>query len=101
MMLYAIIGEDIPGTLDKRLAARPAHVERLKALQDEGRMIVAGPCPAIDSPDPGPAGFTGSLIVAEFPSLEEARAWADADPYVAAGVYAKVSVKPFKKAFPA
>ena len=101
MMLYAIIGEDIPGTLDKRLAARPAHLERLKALQDEGRMIVAGPCPAIDSPDPGPAGFTGSLIVAEFPSLEEARAWADADPYVAAGVYAKVSVKPFKKAFPA
>jgi len=101
MMLYAIIGEDIPGTLDKRLAARPAHVERLKALQDDGRMIVAGPCPAIDSPDPGPAGFTGSLIVAEFPSLEEARAWANADPYVAAGVYAKVSVKPFKKAFPA
>jgi len=101
MMLYAIIGEDIPGTLDKRLAARPAHLERLKALQDEGRMIVAGPCPAIDSPDPGPAGFTGSLIVAEFPSLEEARAWANADPYVAAGVYAKVSVKPFKKAFPA
>ena len=100
-MLYAIIGEDVPGSLDQRLAARPAHLERLKALQDEGRMIVAGPCPAIDSPDPGPAGFTGSLIVAEFPSLEDARAWADADPYVAAGVYAKVTIKPFKKVFPA
>ena len=99
-MLYAIIGEDVPGSLEKRLAARPAHLERLKALQDEGRMIVAGPCPAIDSPDPGPAGFTGSLIVAEFPSLEDAKAWADVDPYVAAGVYAKVTVKPFKKAFP-
>lgn len=100
-MLYAIIGEDVPGTLDKRLAARPAHLERLKALQDEGRMIVAGPCPAIDSPEPGPAGFTGSLIVAEFASLDDARAWADADPYVAAGVYATVTIKPFKKAFPA
>ncbi len=99
-MLYAIIGEDVPGSLEKRLAARPAHLERLKALQDEGRMIVAGPCPAIDSPDPGPAGFTGSLIVADFPSLEDAKAWADVDPYVAAGVYAKVTVKPFKKAFP-
>ena len=100
-MLYAIIGEDVPGSLENRLAARPAHLERLKALQDEGRMIVAGPCPAIDSPDPGPAGFTGSLIVAEFPSQEDAKAWADADPYVAAGVYAKVTVKPFKKVFPA
>ena len=100
-MLYAIIGEDIPGTLDKRLSARPAHLERLKALQDEGRLIVAGPCPAIDSPDPGPAGFTGSLIIAEFASLDDAKAWASADPYVAAGVYAGVSVKPFKKAFPA
>jgi len=99
-MLYAIIGEDVPGSLENRLAARPAHLERLKALQDEGRMIVAGPCPAIDSPDPGPAGFSGSVIVAEFPSLEEAKAWADADPYVAAGVYAKVTIKPFKKAFP-
>lgn len=99
-MLYAIIGEDVPGSLEKRLAARPAHLERLKALQDEGRMIVAGPCPAIDSPDPGPAGFSGSLIVAEFPSLEDARAWADADPYVAAGVYARVTIKPFKKVFP-
>ena len=100
-MLYAIIGEDVPGSLDQRLAARPAHVERLKALQDEGRLIVAGPCPAIDSPDPGPAGFTGSLIVADFPSQDDAKAWADADPYVAAGVYAKVAIKPFKKAFPA
>jgi hypothetical protein len=100
-MLYAIVGEDRPDSLSDRLAARPAHVERLKALQDEGRMILAGPCPAVDSPDPGPAGFTGSLIVAEFASLEAAQAWADADPYVAAGVYAKVSVKPFKKVFPA
>ncbi len=99
-MLYAIIGEDVPGSLEKRLAARPAHLERLKALQDEGRMIVAGPCPAIDSPDPGPAGFSGSVIVAEFPSLEDAQTWADADPYVAAGVYAKVTIKPFKKVFP-
>jgi len=100
-MFYAIIGEDRAGTLDQRMAARPAHVERLKALQDEGRLLLAGPCPAIDSPDPGPAGFSGSLIVAEFASLEAARAWADADPYVAAGVYGKVTVKPFKKVFPA
>lgn len=100
-MLYAIVGEDRADSLAARLAARPAHLERLKALQDEGRMILAGPCPAIDSPDPGPAGFTGSLIVAEFASLEAAKAWADADPYVAAGVYEKVSVKPFKKVFPA
>jgi len=100
-MLYAIIGEDVPGSLDRRLAARPAHVGRLKALQDEGRLIVAGPCPAIDSPDPGPAGFTGSVVIAEFPSLADAKAWADADPYVAAGVYAEVTIKPFRKAFPA
>nr|MBL8411197.1 YciI family protein [Dechloromonas sp.] len=100
-MLYAIIGEDRPGTLDQRLASRPAHLERLQALQAEGRLILAGPCPAIDSPDPGPAGFTGSLIVAEFASLEAARAWADADPYVAAGVYAGVTIKPFKKVLPA
>ena len=100
-MLYAIIGEDVPGSLQQRLAARPAHLERLRTLQDEGRLIVAGPCPAIDSPDPGPAGFTGSLILAEFASLEDARAWAGADPYVVAGVYARVTVKPFKKAFPA
>ena len=99
-MLYAIVGEDRADSLAARLAARPAHLERLKALQEEGRMILAGPCPAIDSPDPGPAGFTGSLIVAEFASLEAAKVWADADPYVAAGVYAKVSVKPFKEVFP-
>lgn len=101
MMLYAIIGEDMPGTLEQRLAARPAHVERLLALQQEGRLILAGPCPAIDSPDPGAAGFSGSLIVAEFASLEAARAWADADPYVAAGVYGQVTLKPFKKVLPA
>ena len=100
-MFYAIVGEDHPDSLAARLAARPAHLERLKALQDEGRLLLAGPCPAIDSPDPGPAGFTGSLIVAEFASLEAARSWADADPYVAAGVYARVSVKPFKKVLPA
>ena len=100
-MLYAIIAEDKAGTLDKRLAARPAHFERLLALQAEGRLILAGPCPAIDSPDPGPAGFTGSIIIAEFASLEAARTWADADPYIAAGVYDKVVIKPFKKALPA
>ena len=100
-MLYVIIGEDHPGTLDQRLAARPAHVERLRALQADGRLILAGPCPAIDSPDPGPAGFSGSIIIAEFTSLVAAQAWADADPYVAAGVYAKVTVKPFKKVLPA
>ena len=95
-MLYVIIGEDTPGTLDQRMAARPAHVERLQALQAEGRLIIAGPCPAIDSPDPGPAGFSGSIIIAEFTSLDAAQAWAGADPYVAAGVYAKVTVKPLK-----
>ena len=100
-MLYAIIGEDRADSLSARLAARPAHVERLKALQEEGRLIIAGPCPAIDSPDPGQAGFTGSVVIAEFASLEAARSWADADPYVTAGVYAKVVVKPFKKTFPA
>ena len=95
-MLYAIIAEDVPGSLEKRLGTRPAHLERLKALQDAGHMILAGPFPAIDSPDPGPAGFTGSLIVAEFDSLEDAQTWADADPFVAAGVYAAVTVKPFR-----
>lgn len=100
-MLYIIIGEDRPGSLEARLAARPAHLERLTQLQQEARLILAGPCPAIDSPDPGPAGFSGSLIIAEFASLEAARAWADADPYVAAGVYAQVTVKPFKKVLPA
>lgn len=100
-MLYAIVGEDAAGSLERRLSARPAHLERLKALQEAGRLVLAGPCPAVDSPDPGPAGFSGSLIVAEFPSLADAQAWADADPYVAAGVYARVSVKPFKKVLPA
>ena len=100
-MLYMIIGEDRAGSLDQRIAARPAHIERLQALQGEGRLILAGPCPAIDSPDPGPAGFSGSLIVAEFASLEAAKSWADADPYIAAGVYEKVTIKPFKKALPA
>jgi hypothetical protein len=99
-MLYAIVGEDVPGTLAQRLAARPAHVARLEALQADGRLVLAGPCPAIDSPDPGPAGFSGSLIVAEFQSLTAAQAWAEADPYVAAGVYARVVVKPFKQVFP-
>ncbi len=101
MMFYAIVGEDRPDTLAQRLAARPDHVQRLKALQAEGRLLMAGPFPAIDAPDPGPAGFTGSLIVAEFPSLTAARAWADADPYVAAGVYDRVTVRPFKKVLPA
>lgn len=100
-MLYTIYGEDISNSLEKRLAVRPAHLARLTELQNAGRLVLAGPFPAIDSPDPGPAGFSGSLIVAQFASLEEARAWADADPYVAAGVYAKVTVKPFKKVFPA
>lgn len=100
-MFYAIIGEDRADSLADRLAARPAHLERLKALQDEGRLLLGGPFPAIDSPDPGPAGFSGSLIVAEFPSLEAAETWANADPYVAAGVYVKTSVRPFKKVFPA
>ena len=99
-MLYAIIAEDLPGSLEKRLAARPAHVERLKALLAEGRLVIAGPHPLIDAEDPGPAGFSGSLIVAEFASRELATAWASADPYVAAGVYGKVTVKPFKKALP-
>jgi len=99
-MLYAIVCEDAPGTLEKRKTARPAHVERLSRLQDEGRLVLAGPFPAIDGNDPGPAGFTGSLIVAEFESLEDARKWAEADPYRAAGVYAAVSIKPFRQVFP-
>lgn len=99
-MLYAIIGRDVPDSLEKRKASRPAHLARLEALQAEGRLVLAGPFPAIDSNDPGPAGFSGSLIVAEFPSLEAAHAWAEADPYREAGVYAEVEVKPFKQAFP-
>jgi uncharacterized protein YciI len=99
-MLYAIIGEDRPDALPRRLAARPDHLARLEALKAEGRLVLAGPFPAIDSPDPGPAGFAGSLIVAEFASLAAAEAWAAADPYVAAEVYARVTVRPFRKALP-
>ncbi len=99
-MLYCIIGTDGAGTLEKRLKARPAHVERLRALQAEGRLVLAGPFPAVDAEDPGPAGFSGSLIVAEFDSLEEAQEWAAADPYVSAGVYERISVQPFRKVLP-
>jgi uncharacterized protein YciI len=99
-MLYVINSEDAPNSLDKRMISRPAHLKRIKVLQNEGRLILAGPYPAIDSSDPGPAGFTGSLIVAEFMSLEAARTWAEADPYVISGVYAKVTVRPFKKVLP-
>lgn len=99
-MLYMIVGEDVPNSLEQRLAARPAHLARLEELQNAGRIILGGPLPAIDSPDPGPAGFSGSLIVGEFESLAAAKAWADADPYIAAGVYARVTVKPFKQVFP-
>ena len=99
-MLYAFISEDGPGTLDKRLDARPEHLQRLQLLRDEGRLVLAGPHPAIDSEDPGEAGFSGSLVVAEFSSLEDAQQWADADPYVSAGVYQQMTVKPFKKVLP-
>jgi uncharacterized protein YciI len=100
-MLYAILGHDAPNSLTHRLAVRSAHLDRLNALLAEGRLILAGPLPAIDSPDPGPAGFQGSLVVAEFAMLEDARTWANADPYVAAGVYAGVEVYPFRKVLPA
>ena len=99
-MLYAFISQDFAGTLDKRLTARPEHIKRLEQLRDEGRLILAGPHPAIDCEDPGPAGFTGSLVVAEFESLQEAQGWANADPYVVAGVYEDVLVKPFKSVLP-
>jgi uncharacterized protein YciI len=99
-MWYAIIAEDTPGSLEQRLAARPDHLERVTKLVDEGRLLVAGPHPAIDAPDPGEAGFTGSLIVADFLSLSDAQKWADEDPYVTAGVYQNVTVKPFKKVLP-
>ncbi len=99
-MLYAIIASDIENTLDKRLAARPDHLKRLETLKSEGRLILAGPHPAIDSNDPGEAGFTGSLVIAEFDSLADAQRWADADPYIEAGVYDRVIVKPFKKVLP-
>jgi len=100
MMYYAISGRDVPDSLAKRLAARPAHLARLEQLKNAGRLLVAGPHPAIDAEDPGPAGFTGSLIVAEFDSLDDARAWAEADPYMQTGVYAEVSVLPFRKVLP-
>lgn len=99
-MLYAIIAQDVENSLENRLKARPDHLKRLEALQSEGRLVLAGPHPAIDSEDPGEAGFTGSLVVAEFDSLSDAQAWADSDPYVSAGVYGQVTVKPFKKVFP-
>lgn len=99
-MWYSIVAEDKPGTLDARLAARPAHIARLEALKADGKLFAAGPNPAIDAADPGPAGFTGSLIIAEFDSLVAAQAWADVDPYIEAGVYAKVAVKPYKKVLP-
>lgn len=99
-MWYAVISEDLPDSLQKRLGARLAHLARLEELKRQGRLLLAGPHPAIDAEDPGPAGFTGSLIVAEFATLAEARAWAEADPYAAAGVYARVTVKPFRKTLP-
>jgi uncharacterized protein YciI len=98
---YAIIAQDRAGSLSARLEARPAHLDRLRQLQDAGRLLLAGPHPAIDSEDPGPAGFTGSLIVAEFSDLEAARTWAAGDPYVTAGVFEEVTVKPFRKVLPA
>ncbi|BFM49271.1 YciI family protein [Marinomonas sp. THO17] len=99
-MLYSIVGQDVPNSLSARQSARPAHLERLEELQKQGRLVLAGPNPAIESDNPGDAGFTGSLIVAEFVSLAEAKTWAEADPYVAAGVYQSVAVKPFKQVFP-
>ena len=99
-MWYAIISQDVENSLELRAMSRDAHVARLKALVAEGRLLIAGPHPAIDAEDPGAAGFSGSLVVVDFPSLEEAQAWADVDPYVAAGVYAKVIVKPFRKVLP-
>ncbi len=99
-MLYAIVAEDVANSADRRKAARPAHMKRMEQLIADGRVVLAGPIPAIDSPDPGPAGFTGSLIVAEFDSLEDAQAWIDADPYVTEGVFKTVSVRPFVKVLP-
>jgi uncharacterized protein len=99
-MLYVIYGEDIPNSMERRSAARPAHLKRVQEIIDAGRVVLAGPLPNIDSPDPGPAGMGGSLIVAEFESLQAAKAWIDADPYVTQGVFARVTVKPFKQVFP-
>ena len=99
-MLYAIMSQDVENSLDKRLSVRPAHIERLNQLKESGKLVLAGPHPAIDSEDPGTAGFSGSLIIAEFDSLGHAQAWADDDPYIQAGVYESVKVKPFKKVLP-
>ena len=99
-MWYAILSEDVEDSLERRKSARADHLARLQALVDEGRLLLAGPHPAIDAEDPGPAGFTGSLVIAEFESLETAQAWAEADPYVAAGAYARVTVKPFRRVLP-
>lgn len=99
-MLYAILSEDVKNSLDKRQSARPDHLARLETLRDEGRLVLAGPHPAVDADNPGDAGFSGSLVIAEFDSLDDAQAWADADPYEIAGVYARVTVKPFKKVLP-
>ncbi|MFQ3201440.1 MAG: hypothetical protein ACI9SK_002172 [Zhongshania sp.] len=99
-MLYAVISEDVAGSLSKRASARAAHIARLEDLKRQGRLVLAGPHPGIDSEDPGEAGFTGSLVVAEFTSLKDAQEWADTDPYIDAGAYAKVTVKPFKKVLP-
>jgi len=100
-MWYTIIGQDAPGSLEKRMAARPAHLARLQALQDEGRLLLAGPFPAVDAADPGAAGYTGSLVVAEFASLQAAREWAGDDPYATSGVFRQISVQPFRKVLPA
>lgn len=99
-MYYAIVGEDVPDSRDKRAGARAAHVDRLQVLQQAGRLLLAGPFPAVDSPDPGAAGYSGSLIIAEFDTLTDAESWAAADPYIAAGVYGNVTVKPFKQTLP-
>lgn len=99
-MLYVLIGEDAPDSLATRMAVRPAHLARLEALRDQGRVLIGGPMPAIDSPDPGPAGFAGSLVVAEFESLAAAEAWLAEDPYVEEGVFARTIVRPFKKVMP-
>lgn len=100
MMLYVITAEDAPGSSPKRAAVRAAHYERMTEMQNAGRIVISGPCPAIDSPDPGPAGFSGSVIIAEFDSLEAAEAWIAADPYVTTGVFSSLTVKPFRKGFP-
>lgn len=99
-MFYAVISEDVENSLEKRAAARPAHLSRINELKEQGRLLIAGPHPAVDNDDPGDAGFTGSLVVAEFGSLQEAEQWSNEDPYVAAGVYARVVVKPFRKVLP-